>query len=241
VGYHNSRQEKLKSFIKNIPLIGSIVTRLRRITKKKSVPIDFSNSGEYWEKRYSSGDNSGAGSYSKLAEFKAEVVNEFVSENNVLSVIDFGCGDGNQLILSEYPKYVGFDVSETAVVLCRKKFRSDNTKQFRMLSEYSGETAELTLSMDIIFHLVEDPVFEAHMTMLFEASTRYVIIYSSNRKYDSISEGDHVRHRKFTEWIDRNAENWKLLQHIPNRFPYEGDDRSGSYSDIFVYEKSAGE
>ena len=41
------------------------------------------NSGEYWENRYKANGNSGAGSYNRLAEFKAEVINGFVKENNM--------------------------------------------------------------------------------------------------------------------------------------------------------------
>lgn len=40
-----------------------------RIYKNKK----FSTSDQYWEKRYANGGNSGSGSYSKLAEFKAEL------------------------------------------------------------------------------------------------------------------------------------------------------------------------
>src|SRR5437899_4317923 len=58
--------------------------------------------------------NSGLGSYDKLAEFKAEVLNGFVKENTIKSVIEYGCGDGNQLKFAEYPSYLGFDVSVKA-------------------------------------------------------------------------------------------------------------------------------
>ena len=55
------------------------------------------------EKRYSAGGNSGAGSYSQLAEFKAQVLNRFVATHDVKHIIEFGSGDGNQLALAEYP------------------------------------------------------------------------------------------------------------------------------------------
>ena len=83
-------------------------------------------SADYWENRYKSGGNSGAGSYGQLCEFKADVINTFVAKNNIMTVMEFGCGDGNQLSYSNYPEYVGYDVSETAIDICKKKFVKDN-------------------------------------------------------------------------------------------------------------------
>ena len=54
-------------------------------------------SSKYWENRYKAGGNSGSGSYSNLAIFKAEIINSFVKDNKIESVIEFGCGDGQQL------------------------------------------------------------------------------------------------------------------------------------------------
>ena len=73
------------------------------------------NSKNYWEEHYQAGGNSGSGSYGRLASFKALIINEFVSENQISSVIEFGCGDGNQLALANYPEYVGLDVSPTTI------------------------------------------------------------------------------------------------------------------------------
>jgi hypothetical protein len=36
-----------------------------------------------------------------LAEFKARAVNDFVRENSVKSIVEYGCGDGNQLKSAE--------------------------------------------------------------------------------------------------------------------------------------------
>ena len=82
------------------------------------------------EGRYVEGGNSGAGSYNRLAEFKAEILNRFVKENHIKNIIEWGCGDGNQLMLAEYPLYIGFDVSATAIKMCKEKFLLDKTKKF---------------------------------------------------------------------------------------------------------------
>ena len=197
----------------------------------------FPGSAAYWEERYETGGTSGAGSYGRLAEFKAEVLNAFVAVRGVQSVIEFGCGDGNQLALARYPGYLGFDVSPTAVGKCRERFRNDSAKSFRLAGDYRGELADLTLSLDVVYHLVEDAVFEEYMERLFGASRRYVIVYASDSE-DSLDAGiTHVRHRKFTAWVENNMPGWKLIDHIPNKYPYQGDYTTGSFSEFFVYEK----
>jgi len=198
----------------------------------------FDSSANYWEKRYRTGGNSGPGSYAHLAEFKAEVLNKFVRKHEVLSVIEFGCGDGNQLTLAQYPDYFGYDVSARAIEICRSKFSNDPRKQFGLVSIYDNRLADLSLSLDVIFHLVEDAVFHDYMLRLFAASNRFVGIYSSNTEDSNQSQAPHVKHRMFSNWIAENASGWSLLEHVPNRFPDNGNNRTTSFSEFFFYERA---
>ena len=88
----------LKEFISRIPVVGRIV---RKLYYKL---YWFPGSESYWDQRYLSGGTSGAGSYGKFAEFKAEILNDFVRENGVMSIVEYGCGDGNQLKMATYPQ-----------------------------------------------------------------------------------------------------------------------------------------
>lgn len=90
----------------------------------------FSDTISYWEQRYSSGGRSGAGSYGSLAQFKAEFLNNFIMKKNINTVVEFGCGDGNQLSLINCGRYLGLDVSKTAILKCRDIFRYDKNKDF---------------------------------------------------------------------------------------------------------------
>ena len=69
------------------------------------------DSKKYWNNRYQSGGTSGAGSYNKLAEFKAEIINDFILNYDIYSILDCGVGDGNQLqyINTINKKYIGID------------------------------------------------------------------------------------------------------------------------------------
>lgn len=101
-------KNKLKDIIKRIHLLNNIA----EIIYFSLIKIRFPGSKEYWEERYKGEGTSGLGSYGKFAEFKAEIINSFVKDNKINSVIDFGCGDGNQLSLFEIPYYIGLDVSK---------------------------------------------------------------------------------------------------------------------------------
>ncbi len=167
----------------------------------------FSSAG-YWEHRYEEGGSSGAGSYGAEANLKAAYMNAFVSDHAVDSVIELGCGDGNQLRYAEYPSYLGLDISQTAITRCKELFASDGTKDFLLLDQYEGQTADLVMSLDVIYHLIEDEVFEDHMRLLFAAARRFVVIYSSNEDRPGVAT--HVVHRDFTSWVEQNSTNWRL-------------------------------
>lgn len=190
------------------------------------------NSADYWIARYKSGHYSGPGSRGRLAEFKAEVVNAFVAEHQVASLIEFGCGDGHQLLLAKYPSYLGLDISPYALNWCREMFAGDASKRFALMADYAGEVADASLSLDVIYHLMEDEVFEQYMQKLFGAARRFVVVYSNNFEQEA---NHHCRPRRFTDWIERHAKDWKLLQHIPNRYPYTGNGWNESDADFYIY------
>ncbi len=197
-------------------------------------------SKNYWENRYKQKKTSGAGSYGRVAEFKANIINEFVLKNNIHTVIEFGCGDGNQLTLSNYQDYIGFDVSNHAIQICKNKFKNDATKRFYNLKKYTDEkfNAELVLSLEVIFHLIEDKIFEDYMKSLFMTASKYVVIFSSN--YDE-SVAPHVKCRQFTNWIDENvSDEWILKEKILNIYPYDYmNEENTSFSDFYIYKKKS--
>lgn len=214
-----------------ISLIVSLLNTLTRcLTKHHRI---FPGTVRYWEKRYRNGGHSGDGSSGQLAEFKAEVLNGFVKLYNVSSVIEFGCGDGKQLLLAKYPRYLGFDVSKAALSMCRNQFSSDSTKVFKLMREYNGELADLTLSLDVIYHLIEDDIYDKYMCCLFDASKRFVIIYSSNCM--NHTSPPHVRHRRFSYWVAQNRPDWDLIEMINNPYPWHGNTKTGSFSDFYIY------
>ncbi|MDE7282481.1 MAG: hypothetical protein K2N85_02670 [Lachnospiraceae bacterium] len=222
--------------IHNIPVIDEEGKLLYQYVKDFE-DYDF-KSKSYWEKRYSNGGTSGAGSYNHLAEFKAEVINQFIERNKINSIIEWGCGDGNQLGLFLPISYTGYDVSNTAVELCRKKYAEDVSKKFYLYdgSRQQVEKADLTLSLDVIFHLIEDDVFEDYMYNVFTNSAKYVCIYSNDYEQRMAL---HVKGRKFTEYVERVFPEWELVECVKNKYPYDAaDPNNTSFCDFFFYKKA---
>lgn len=199
----------------------------------------FQSSGEYWDQRYARGQTSGYGSYGKVAEFKARILNDFVASQGVKSVIEYGCGDANQLKYARYPSYVGFDVSPKAIEICRGTFSADSNKAFKLVSDYAGERADLTLSLEVVFHMVEDEVFGDYMARLFDSADRFVIVYASNFDSPPGSTAPHVRHRQFSRWIGENRPDWKQIQHLANPFrpAQEASVPSAYLNDFYIYSR----
>jgi cyclopropane fatty-acyl-phospholipid synthase-like methyltransferase len=154
-------------------------------------------------------------------------------------VIEFGCGDGNQLAALVVDDYLGVDLSAVAIEACRSRYAGVPGRRFTLLSDYRDEQADGALSLDVIYHLIEDASFERYMQQLFAAARRVVIVYSSNHDDPEQTEAVHVRHREFTRWVAAHAPAWRRVRHIANEFPFRGDYRSGSFADFHVFVRGA--
>lgn len=224
----------------NYDFLASAISNEKLETVKGVAEQGFS-SKKYWEGRYRGGAGSGYGSYGRLAEFKSEIINRFVREESIKDLIEFGCGDGNQLSMLRVERYIGVDVSQVVIDRCKDRFREEPAKAFFTVEEFvaSPIKAELTLSLDVIFHLVEDDVFENYMRRLFSASGKFCIIYSSDDE-EMVDPAEHVRHRKFTSWVSENIKGWRLSKKVFNRYPHDGsvNPRDYSFSDFFFYERT---
>ena len=135
---------------------------------------------KYWDQHYLKGGNSGSGSMGVLAEFKAEVINNFIEEHDINSVIEFGCGDGNQLKYINYKKYLGFDVAKAAIDRCCLIFKDNKTKSFMMYDpQYFINNdfikADLVVCLDVLYHVIPEEEFTKTLQDIFSCSSKYVI------------------------------------------------------------------
>lgn len=201
---------------------------------------NFDNSRSFWQERYERRGTSGAGSFGRLAQAKADFLNSFVAERGIRSVLEMGCGDGNQLALANYPYFVGADVAPAAIATCRARFAADPTKRFIVAGEESLPTCDLAISLDVIYHLVEDDVFDRYMEDLLAHSSKFVVLYTSDSDVwvpDRI-EPAHIRHRPIQRWMT-GQDRWNFLERIRNQYPWKAEDQDNtSFADFYIYERT---
>lgn len=172
------------------------------------------NSKLYWEDRYKNGDNSGLGSYGDEANFKSNYINNFIKNFDIKSINDFGCGDSNQIsMFAGFEKYTGFDISKTILNLCKDKFKSDNRFTF-VNNTNDMSLSDVTFSLDVTYHVVEDEYFNEYMHNLFRLTNKYVLIYSINSD-NSSGFAEHLKNRKFVDWVNINYPNFELIDNKP--------------------------
>lgn len=177
---------------------------------------------EYWEQTYRSGETSGRGSYGVLAEFKAEIVNELIQREGITSVIEFGCGDGNQLQYMNYGTYLGMDVAASSVRLCASKFACDTSKSFMLYTpglwiNRGFLQADLTICLDVLYHITDEQDFRNTLYDILHASGEWVVLYT--RLKGTGNPGiDTIQDRNLFHYLYDYPE-FKVQEIIPQRYP----------------------
>jgi hypothetical protein len=222
--YRTYKNEKfIKEYYKNV--LNILTVKTFPVGNGSSIhaveAIILFDSKKYWEDRYKNGDDSGIGSKGILSEYKASVINEFVIKNNIQTVCELGCGD-TQFTLYNIPDFTGYDISNFIIEKNRKIYDFKFTSSLSDLSTY-----DLVISLDVIYHLIEDDVYHQHMKDLFNLSKKYVIIYSPNR--EEFFSAPHNRYREFLKDVPKEFILKTLIEN-PNK-------GNLTQSDFYIFEK----
>jgi predicted O-methyltransferase YrrM len=143
----------------------------------------------YWDRRYATGGTSGAGSRGAEAEEKVRLVQRVIDEHGVRSVLDLGCGDGYVASRLRVAEYVGYDPAPSALALCRAAMPGR-----AFVGELPAGPFDLVLSLDVMFHLVDDADYREHIFWLLSLGS-CALVWST----DHAERGaKHVLHRKWT-------------------------------------------
>jgi SAM-dependent methyltransferase len=167
------------------------------------------DSKKYWEQRYLNNGNSGLGSYGDEADFKSKYINLIIKDKEIKSINDFGCGDGNQIsLLNNFESYVGFDVSKT--ILQKNKFKFGNNKKYSFVFDVKEmKETDLVMSIDVIYHIIEDKLYNEHIDNLFSLSNKYVLVYGVNT--EDTNTVPHMKYRKFVDDVSEKYPEFKLI------------------------------
>lgn len=169
------------------------------------------NAREYWNTRYRSGGNSGAGSYGDHSKIKSDYVNGVIKDYNIETVDDIGVGDGNQLSMLNVLNYIGYDISDVILDKVKSIYKNDPTKTFRHVDLYHDRSVDLMLSMEVIFHLIDDTMYLDYMDKLFNSNSKYILIFTmSGNDGDVIAP--HVKIRDILKLYNvRYYNDWECL------------------------------
>ncbi len=197
---------------------------------------DYKDATAYWTKRYEVGMGSGIGSRGQLAHYKAEFVNDFIRDHAIGSLIDLGCGDGHIAAMLQVERYLGLDIVPSSIGLCRSQFGNRPDMTFTPISAGSiGNfehflSCDLSLSMDVSFHIVDEAEFAAHVRRLCMFTSRYAILYSSRsqettRSLNGEAPRAHKLHRDIVAAVQTEAPDFRYLGEEPHPYPEESQAR----------------
>lgn len=226
----------MRNGLTNIKDRSTVTTRKDSVRKhiakgKRNLNIETFDSTKYWEERYVNGGNSGNGSYGFLAEYKRDFLNQFIVENNINSLLEYGCGDGNQLSMINCDRIIGVDVSKTAIDTCKKMLPNSEFITINK-GEFPKIKTDLLLSLDVIYHLIEDDVYNEYIENIVNHRSEYLIIYSANFEDDG-NFSKHVKPRNFTKNHTLNK-TYKLEIIVKNKYK-STDHNTGSFSDWYIF------
>lgn len=159
----------------------------------------------YWKGR---ANWSGAGSRGALLDFKTNFVNNFIKDNEVSSVLDFGCGDMHFAKQLSVDEYVGVDIVDRAIP-------SDvASKNFKLVVKRFDEVQEdrefdLCMAIDVLYHIVrgEEDYLESLLDNMILHSSKYLLIYAQDSDQNILGESEHVYNCPWKKLMrERNVE-----------------------------------
>ena len=111
----------------------------------------------------------------------------------------------------------------------KRNLKTINTKTFIHADNIDNELkAELVLSCDVIYRLIEDDTYIKNIwKIFFSMSKKYVIIYGNNKDENPCV---HVKFRIFTNYIETNFPGVVIKKHIANKI----NPQSSSF---YIYKK----
>lgn len=138
-----------------------------------------SNSEKYWISRYGEGGNSGAGSIGALLKFKADFINDFIRENDIHTVTDFGHGDLALANLLVGAKYTGIDIFDAG----RRNVNGLDLVKSRF-DQYEGSSTDLVTCIDVLYHIIkgEQDYLFASIDKMISVASKFIIIYAQDSR-----------------------------------------------------------
>lgn len=155
--------------------------------------------------------------FNNLCQLKNMFINFFIEINDIQSVSEIGCGDGNRSLNGKYNTYYGYDKSKFAINMANITFGNSKSKIFSVLDKNTEFVqTDLSISLDILSNIEKEEAVD-HIMDLVNASKKYIIIYVST----------NVNVKNYT-----NIFGLQLYNHFKKNMMFDGETIC---SQFFVY------
>ena len=136
------------------------------------------------------GYGSGVGSLPLNNVDYIKFLNMFVAQNNVRSVVDFGCGDWQFSRFVDWgaARYTGFDIVESVIANNQKAFAQKNVSFCIFESETFLPEADLLICKDVFQHL-PNPSILKYLAAL-KARYRFLLITNDDWPHEDLINSD---------------------------------------------------
>jgi SAM-dependent methyltransferase len=122
-------------------------------------------------------DSSGEGSNESQRQPYLKLVNKFVQDNGITSVVDAGCGDGNIIRRIVAEKITAVDVYSPHIERCRKEAPSITWLDFDLDKDRESlPSADLLLMKDVLQHLPNEMVVSLLDYVVASGKWKYVLL-----------------------------------------------------------------
>lgn len=167
------------------------------------------NLQSYWDNRYKSGGNSGAGSRGLLRLWKWYEIAKYIPIKPAKckgelqsSIIDVGCGDLSFWQGLTCPGYVGIDYSETQ---CKKNAENRPTWNFICSGAEVPQQlwrAKAVFCFDMLFHVVNETTYLMVLKNLTNYSSEYIFIYTWFKNPIGFPQENADTYQKFRDFTE---------------------------------------
>ncbi|MBL4593265.1 MAG: SAM-dependent methyltransferase [Flavobacteriales bacterium] len=204
---------------------------LKALSKDKDISSTFTSiyENKRWGVKRGEKFNSGTGSDYYISQNFVDFTKKYISENNITSMVDLGCGDfrvGQQYLSPQVKKYIGVDVVDTLIQHHQKEY-ADDVKSFECLDIINDTLpkAELCVIRQVLQHLSNDQVQQILIKL---------------RDYKYILVCDHVPGGEFTPNKDKkHGEDIRLKDNSGLVFNAAPFNEKIKVVDTFVLDKFA--
>jgi len=163
---------------------------------------------------------SGPGSGIVPTRHVGEFIDQFVAQESIHTMLDFGCGDCNWM--SNIPGYLGVDVSQEAIRLAQRKHPFRAFRVITGVRDLLGTHWDMVFSRDVMQHSSTERNRD-FLAAIASFDPRWMMLSTYRDGInDSIEDGAYFR-------INLNAEPYNLLEPdiwVPDGFDYFSDTRN---------------